>query len=67
LLNHRRGPCPALIWDKAENRYCCGMVAAPSSHLRWLPFRFEAFMGRRFKRWIAAGSGCDFDAAAENS
>ena len=61
LLGHRTGACPALQWDEAERRYRCGMAVAPASFLRWLPPGWNAFCGRRFSRWIAAGQGCDSD------
>lgn len=62
LLRHRRGVCPALQWRDADRRYVCGMAVKPTSYLCWLPRRWNAFAGRRFARWIAIGSGCDFDA-----
>lgn len=61
LLGHRRGACPALLWLATEQRYRCGMVMAPSNHLRWLARRWSAFIGRHCARWIAAGIGCDSD------
>lgn len=61
LLDHRRGGCPALQWDGPEQRYRCGMVLAPAQYVSWLPRRWNAFAGRRFARWIAAGRGCDSD------
>ena len=61
LLGHRTGACPALQWNAAEQRYRCGMVMAPAHFLRWLPPGWNAFCGRRFARWIAAGQGCDSD------
>lgn len=61
LLAHRTGPCPALQWDTAGCRHACGMVTEPAGFLRWLPRRWNAFFGRRFARWIAAGIGCDSD------
>ena len=62
LLGHRTGACPALQWQEAQQRYVCGMVVTPASFLRWLPLRWDAFAGRRFARWVAAGLGCDFEA-----
>ena len=62
LLGHLTGHCPALTWNSPESRYLCGMVVSPVSHLRWLPAGWNAYLGRRFQRWIAAGKGCDFDA-----
>ena len=61
LLGHRTGACPALQWRESEHRYFCGMVLAPASFLHWLPPGWNAFCGRRFSRWIAAGIGCDSD------
>jgi hypothetical protein len=62
LLGHRTGSCPALRWQAIESRYVCGMVIVPTDHLRWLPPLAAALFGRLAGRWIAAGSGCDFDA-----
>ena len=62
LLGHRDGPCPALTWVAAEDRYACGLVRAPAGHLRWLPAAAEGLARRLARRWIAAGTGCDFDA-----
>lgn len=55
LLSRRRtGPCTALVW--ADDRYRCGVLAAPRRHLPWLP----ASLARRLAwRWIAAAQGCD--------
>ncbi|MEW6164451.1 MAG: hypothetical protein AB1642_05260 [Pseudomonadota bacterium] len=57
LLGHREGPCPALKWQGGHDneRYVCGLVAAPTGIARWLPRRLVL-------RWIAAGRGCDCDA-----
>jgi hypothetical protein len=65
LLGHRAGSCPARTWRELEGRYFCGMVAAPATHLRWLPWRLQTAFGRLCQRWIAAGSGCDFEAEIE--
>jgi hypothetical protein len=62
LLGHRHGSCPALTWQEDTQRYVCGLVAAPSTHLRWLPAALDHLAARAARRWIAAGSGCDFDA-----
>jgi hypothetical protein len=67
LLGHRSGACPALIWDAAALRYACGMVATPAAHLRWLPQTLQAPFRRLSRRWIAAGKGCDFDAAVSDA
>ena len=65
LLGHRLGPCPALQWEPTASRYHCGMVMAPQSFLRWIPRRLQGIAPRLFRRWIAAGKGCDFDAEIE--
>ncbi|MDP2194404.1 MAG: hypothetical protein Q8J72_00270 [Rhodocyclaceae bacterium] len=62
FLGHRSGSCPALTWRATELRYVCGMAVDPASQLRWLPRRLASFGGRAFRRWIAAGTGCDFAA-----
>ncbi len=58
VFRRRQGPCPALRWS--GERYCCGLVAEPGRHLRWLPARWARPL---FLRWIAAGIGCDSDAS----
>lgn len=63
LLGHRHGGCPALTWQ--AERYVCGLVVTPATHLRWLPVRWAALAGRLARRWIAAGAGCDCDASME--
>lgn len=65
LLGHRDGPCPALTWMPDERRYFCGMVIAPARHLPSLPTPLANLASRLFRRWIAAGSGCDFDAEVD--
>jgi len=50
----RRGACRALRWHDAERRYRCGAVGSGRGPLaRWA------------RRLIAAGRGCDSDAALE--
>lgn len=60
LLFRTRGACPALAWSAAERRYLCGLVAEPAAHLP-----LAAVLARPaaalFRRWIAAGKGCDCD------
>lgn len=63
FLARGKGPCVALHWQDGERRYRCGLIAAPARHLPWLPRTWEAWVGRRFARWMAAGKGCDCDAA----
>ncbi|WP_295853336.1 hypothetical protein [uncultured Xylophilus sp.] len=60
LVSRRRhGACDALRWDDAQGRYFCGMVSDPRGVLgrrwRWI----APWIGRRARRWIAAGIGCD--------
>lgn len=52
LSRRRQGPCAALRWDAARQRYLCGAL-----DVRWL-----APLARR---WIAAGSGCDAQVTVE--
>lgn len=52
LFRRRHGPCPALRWQ--DERYLCGLLAAPSVPARWLQ--------PLVRRWIAAGKGCDSSA-----
>jgi len=59
LLGHRNGACPALIWRETEQRYLCGLVAAPAAHLDWLPQRLAKVATLLARRWISAGTGCD--------
>lgn len=61
-LGHREGACPALKWDDAALRYQCGMATRPGDSLAWLPAVANPVAARLFRRWIAAGIGCDFDA-----
>ncbi|KQM80429.1 hypothetical protein [Xylophilus sp. Leaf220] len=66
VSGRRTGACAALRWDDGQARYVCGMVTAPaevmSPRWRWL----APWIGRRARRWIAAGQGCDahLDASA---
>jgi hypothetical protein len=50
VSGRRTGACRALRWDAAAARYRCGLMSVPA--LRPL-----------VTRWIAAGQGCDSDAA----
>jgi hypothetical protein len=62
LLRHRDGSCPALLWSGDQSRYVCGLAADPLTYLPWLPRLSRPLFSRLARRWIAAGSGCDFDA-----
>jgi len=57
----KSGPCPALIWDPADSRYWCGMVARPERYLGILPAPLARRLAPLFARWIAAGRFCDSD------
>ena len=68
FLWQRRGPCRALEWHEAGQHYRCGMVLQPALYvrtLRALPLPLHAWLGRRVRRWIAAGSACDSSAHVE--
>jgi hypothetical protein len=67
LLGHRRGACPALQWVAKDSRYVCGMVIDPAGFLHWLPQALHPLFSRLNRRWIAAGSGCDFDAEVSDT
>ena len=45
----KKGPCPALIWDQAAERYWCGIL------------RSATWYRPLIERWIAAGTFCDSD------
>ena len=62
LLGHREGSCPALLWSDDDQRYFCGMARSPDIYMAWLPNAGASLMARACRRWISAGSGCDFDA-----
>lgn len=65
----RRGACVALVWSEAESRYRCGMVTTPEAHLpRALVARpaLRALASRWARRVIAAGAGCDSNAALDD-
>ncbi|MBS1143689.1 MAG: hypothetical protein H6R14_1095 [Proteobacteria bacterium] len=57
-----KGPCPALHWSAAEQRYRCGLLASPRAYFGWLPGFVEPLVQRLVARWIAAGQGCDCSA-----
>jgi hypothetical protein len=63
LFMRKRGPCKALRWEGTQRRYTCGLVDAPGEYLRWLPAAWYRAAGRLVARSIAAGRGCDCDAA----
>lgn len=63
LLGHRTGACSALVWQDEACRYVCGLVVAPAKYLHWLPQRLSKLGSALARRWIAAGAGCDCDAA----
>lgn len=57
------GPCSALEWEAEAARYRCGLATRPAEYVRGLPRRWEAGAARWFSARIAAGTGCDCDAA----
>jgi len=59
IFRQRSGACPALLWNAADKRYVCGLLAHPERHLRCLPSFALPLARRLFRRWIAAGIGCD--------
>lgn len=61
IFRQRRGACPALEWEAADQRYRCGLLTRPAHYLRWLPAWSQRLATRLFRRWIAAGIGCDSD------
>jgi hypothetical protein len=61
----KAGPCPALEWSGVETRYRCGLLTRPAHYLGWLPSSGEAIARLLFKRWIAAGKGCDCSASPD--
>ena len=65
----RSGACHALHWDDSQHLYRCGMVEDPLRWLGWAgaPKAWSAWLGRRVRRWIAAGAGCDASVTAERA
>jgi len=57
LFRRRTGPCPALVLY--DGCYACELAVAPERHLPILPRRLMPLAARLFRRWIAAGTGCD--------
>lgn len=66
-----RGPCAALRWVAAEQRYRCGVLLAAGAATRCargpLARVFNHWHRWLLARWIAAGRGCDCDAIVERS
>lgn len=67
VSRRRRGACSALLWDEGGSLYRCGMVGDPLGQVGWrgAPRGWSAWLGRRMRRWIAAGAGCDAAVAVE--
>lgn len=60
LLSRRtRGPCAALQWDEAAQRYLCGALSDPPSWLPWARRLPGAAVQAMVRRWIGAARGCD--------
>jgi hypothetical protein len=57
-----KGPCPALQWSDAEQRYHCGLLVNPRTYFGLLPASAEPIAQQLLARWIAAGKGCDCSA-----
>ena len=53
-----QGRCAALLWNDAEQRHRCGVVAEPQHWLPWLPRGLARALALR---WISAATGCDSD------
>lgn len=69
VTRRRSGPCKALVWNAADSRYRCGVVAEPRTFLPrwylWLGKGAERVAVRMVLRLIAAERGCDSDATIE--
>lgn len=65
VSRRRHGPCVALQWQPAQQRYVCGMVADPGGVLGWRNAVAIHLVARLARRWIAAGVGCDADLQVE--
>ena len=65
LLRHRDGACPALQWQATAARYRCGLLAAPTHYLRWLPAVAVPLFALLARRYLAIGAGCDSDTSTE--
>ena len=65
LLRHRDGACPALQWQATAARYRCGLLAAPTHYLRWLPAVAVPLVALLARRYLAIGAGCDSDTSVE--
>jgi hypothetical protein len=72
LSGRQRGACVALRWQADSGQYRCGAIMMPAAvlddrlpaTLRFLSPWLASALGRWAKRWVAAGIGCDCDAAA---
>jgi hypothetical protein len=60
-----RGSCRALVWSSSGLQYRCGLLLAPSAHIRFLPQSLQKQFRYLVTRWIAAGTACDSDAQAD--
>ena len=60
LVSRRRtGPCVALRWSDAQQRYLCAMVADPGGATGITRPWAVGALAWLARRWIAAGAGCD--------
>ncbi len=62
LIWPHKQTCRALTWNDMKQRYLCGMVVAPSEHVKIIPTFANALASKLFKRWIAADQKCDSNA-----
>ncbi len=66
LVSRRRtGPCAALLWSDAQQRYLCGMVQEPGAVTGWTQSWAVRLQRALARRWIAAGVGCDASLQAQ--
>lgn len=66
LVSRRRtGPCAALRWSDAQQRYLCGMVQEPGAVTGWTQPWAVRLQRALARRWIAAGVGCDASLQAQ--
>jgi hypothetical protein len=65
VTGRRHGPCAALRWDDAQQRYRCSMVDTPEAAWPALPAALRGPLKRLARRWIAAGAGCDSNLEAQ--
>ncbi|MDH3210563.1 MAG: hypothetical protein OEM00_01980 [Burkholderiaceae bacterium] len=66
LVSRRRhGACTALVWQQAEGRYLCGILATPRRYTGLVWPWAQKVAARLTRRMISAGRGCDCDVEPE--